>query len=469
MRIDQNQPLIRNILMVDDDSDFRWTVSNVLTATGYCVHQAKDWIDCMDFLEKNIPDLILLDFRMPGKDGLYVAEQIKKKMPAIPILMITAHGNVKNAVDAMKIGVYDYVIKPIDNNDLLFTIRRALETQDLMQEVTRLREVLGERTTLYEKMGSSDAIKKLVQLVEKVAPTAFTVLIQGESGTGKELVAQAIHDMGQKKNGPFVAVDCGAIPETLIESELFGYQKGAFTGAHVNKSGHFELANGGTLFLDEVGNLPYSSQQKILRAIQERQIQRLGAKRAEPVHVRIIAATNQSLEADVNAGHFRSDLFYRLKEFIIDLPALRNRKEDIPYLAQRFMDEAQVELNKICLGFSREALNMLITCSWPGNVRELRNVIRQAVLLCDDHKQICPEHLILVADATSYPDITDMACRINPDNRPLKEIIDKFTESIEKRLIAEEIERCDGNKSEAARRLGVDYKTLLRKMKRYLI
>jgi transcriptional regulator with PAS, ATPase and Fis domain len=275
--------------------------------------------------------------------------------------------------------------------------------------------------------------------------------------------------MGQKKNGPFVAVDCGAIPETLIESELFGYQKGAFTGAHVNKSGHFELASGGTLFLDEVGNLPYSSQQKILRAIQERQIQRLGAKRAEPVHVRIIAATNQSLEADVSAGHFRSDLFYRLKEFIIDLPALRNRKEDIPYLAKRFMDEAQVELNKSCLGFSREALNLLITCSWPGNVRELRNVIRQAVLLCDDHKQICPEHLILVADSTSDPDITDMACRINPDNRPLKEIIDKFTESIEKRLITEELERCDGNKSEAARRLGVDYKTLLRKMKRYLI
>lgn len=465
MRIDQSQSMPRNILMVDDDSDFRWAVSNVLTTAGYFVHQVKDGNECMEFLEKNIPDLILLDFRMPGKDGFCVAEQIKIKMQAVPIVMITAHVNIKNAVEAIKIGVYDYVCKPIDNNDLLFTIQRALETQDLMQEVTRLRKALGERTTLYERMGSSDSIKKMVQLVEKVAPTPFTVLIQGESGTGKELVARAIHDMGHEKDGPFVAVDCGAIPETLIESELFGFQKGAFTGAHADKPGYFELASGGTLFLDEVGNLPYPSQQKILRAMQERQIQRLGAKKAEPVHVRIIAATNQPLEADVGAGRFRSDLFYRLKEFVIDLPALRNRKEDIPYLAKRFMDEAQIELNKSCSGFSREAMNVLISCSWPGNVRELRNVIRQAVLLCDAHEPICPEHLILTGDSTSDPDQTKMACPINPNNRPLKEIISKFTESIEKRLITEEIKRCGGNKSAAARGLGIDYKTLLRKMK----
>jgi len=465
MRIDQSQPKPRTILLVDDDSDFRWAVSNVLTTAGYCVHQVKDGIDCMEFIENNIPDLILLDFRMPGKDGLCVAEQIKKKMQAVPIVMITAHANIKNAVDAIKIGVYDYVCKPIDNNDLLFTIQRGLETQDLMQEVTLLRKALAERTTLYERMGSSDSIKKMVQLVEKVASTPFTVLIQGESGTGKELVARAIHDMGHEKDGPFVAVDCGAIPETLIESELFGFQKGAFTGANANKAGYFELASGGTLFLDEVGNLPYPSQQKILRAMQERQIQRLGAKKAEPVHVRILAATNQPLEADVGAGRFRSDLFYRLKEFIIDLPALRNRKEDIPYLAKRFMDEAQIELNKSCLGFSREALNMLISCSWPGNVRELRNVIRQAVLLCNDHEPICPEHLILTCDSTSDPDQTKMACLTNPNNRPLKEIIRNYTESIEKRLITEEIERCGGNKSEAARGLGIDYKTLLRKLK----
>ncbi|MBI5593420.1 MAG: sigma-54-dependent Fis family transcriptional regulator [Deltaproteobacteria bacterium] len=464
MRIDQNQPTSRIILMVDDDSDFRWTVSNVLTSAGYCVLQAKDGNECIECLETDIPDLILLDFRMPGKDGLHVADEIKKKMPAIPIVMITAYGDIKSAVEAMKIGVYDYASKPIDNNDLLFTVQRALETQDLMQEITRLRKALGERTTLYERMGSSDSIKKLVQLVEKVAPTPFTVLIQGESGTGKELVAQAIHDMSHEKNGPFIAVDCGAIPETLIESELFGYQKGAFTGAHANKSGYFELASGGTLFLDEVGNLPYPSQQKILRAMQERQIQRLGAKKTESVHVRIIAATNQPLEADVSAGRFRSDLFFRLKEFIIDLPALRNRKEDIPYLAKRFMDEAQVELKKNCSGFSREALNKMMSCSWPGNVRELRNVIRQAVLLCDVHEPICPEHLILTGDSTSL-DNTETVCCINPDHRPLKEIILNYTGSIEKRLITEEIERCGGNKSEAARRLDIDYKTLLRKMK----
>ena len=465
MRIDQDKQMSKTILMVDDDSDFRWTVSNVLTAAGYCVLQANNGNECIKYLENNIPDLILLDFRMPGKDGLQVANEIKKKIPAIPIIMITAYGNVKSAVDAMKSGIYDYVSKPIDNNELLFTIQRALEKLDLVQEVARLRNALGERSTLFERMGSGDSIKKLVEMVEKVAPTFFTVLIQGESGTGKELVARAIHDMSHKKDGPFVAVDCGAIPETLIESELFGFQKGAFTGAHADKSGYFELASGGTLFLDEVGNLPYSSQQKILRAMQERQIQRIGAKKTESIHVRIIAATNQSLEADVGARRFRSDLFYRLKEFIIELPALRNRKEDIPYLAKRFMDEASVELKKNVSGFSREAVIKLMSCSWPGNVRELRNVIRQAVLLCDVDAPLGSEHLILTGDPTSGPDKTEIVNLANHDKRPLREIVQNYTESIEKQLITEEIHRCGGNKSEAARKLGIDYKTLLRKMK----
>ncbi|MFH1627580.1 MAG: sigma-54 dependent transcriptional regulator, partial [Pseudomonadota bacterium] len=282
----------RKILVVDDDQDFCWAMGNVLQAAGYSVIQAQDGREAMSLLEKDTPDLILLDYRMPGETGLKVAAKIiKKRGSEIPIIMITAYSEVKSAVEAIKMGVYDYVAKPIDNNDLVFTIKRALEKQYLVQEVEHLRKALTERASLYELMGKSDQIKKLVQLLEKAAPTPFTVLIQGESGTGKELVARAIHDFSLAKEGPFVAVDCGAIPETLIESELFGYMKGAFTGAHTDKPGQFELADGGTLFLDEVGNLPYLAQQKLLRAMQERCIQRLGAKKAQPIQVRIIAAT----------------------------------------------------------------------------------------------------------------------------------------------------------------------------------
>ncbi len=236
------------ILLVDDDDDFRWATGNILNAVGYhCIH-AVNGQEALDFVEKEIPDLVLMDYRMPGQDGLTVAAEMKRRIPAVPIIMITAYGEIDSAVKAMKMGIYDYVTKPMDNNDLLFTIKRALEKQDLLLEVEQLRTVLNERTSLYQLMGNSDPIKKLIRNVEKVAPTPFTVLIEGESGTGKELMARAIHNLSRVKDGPFVALDCGAIPESLVESELFGSMKGAFTGADRDKPGHFELADGGTLF-----------------------------------------------------------------------------------------------------------------------------------------------------------------------------------------------------------------------------
>lgn len=468
----QQTSSIRKILVVDDDQDFRWTMGNVLQAAGYRVIQAQDGREAMSLLEKDIPDLILLDYRMPGETGLKVAAKIiKKRGSEIPIIMITAYSEVKSAVEAIKMGVYDYVTKPVDNNDLVFTIKRALEKQDLVQEVEHLRKVLSERASLYGLMGKSDQIKKLVQLVEKVAPTPFTVLIEGESGTGKELVARAIHDLSVAKEGPFVAVDCGAIPETLIESELFGYMKGAFTGAHTDKPGQFELANGGTLFLDEVGNLPYPAQQKLLRAMQERCIQRLGAKKAQPIQVRILAATNQSLENDVGAGRFRSDLYFRLKEFSLTVPPLRMRA-DIPYLAKKFIDEVEGELKKKCAGISKEALSALCSYPWPGNVRELRNVIRQAVLLCEENGPINPDHLMLTTELMPGPTETDPAASLNlfyNGKKSLKEQVKSFTDALEKRIIKEVLTETKGNKSKVSRKLGIDYKTLLRKIKMHEI
>ena len=457
----------RKILLVDDDHDFRWATGNILQAVGHSVVHARNGREALDFLETDVPDLVLLDYRMPGQDGLQVAVEMKKRIPAVPVIMITAYGEIDSAVKAMKLGVYDYVTKPVDNNDLLFSIKRALDKQDLVQEVARLKNVLSERTSLYELMGSSKPIKKLVRHVEKVSPTRFTVLIEGESGTGKELVAQAIHDLSEVRDGPFVAVDCGAIPVSLIESELFGYMKGAFTGAYGDKPGHFELADGGTLFLDEVGNVAYPVQQKLLRAIQERIIQRLGAKTPLPIDARIVAATNQSLEKDVESGRFRSDLYFRLNEFSVRMPALRERIEDIPYLAGKFMDEVEKELNKAVGGFSKEALLSLSAYHWPGNVRELRNVIRQAVLLCDKNSPVQPVHLNYhspVPTATETMDFTTSE-PVYDGSKSLKELVQSHLNALEKKLIQEALSEAKGNKSEAARKLEVDYKTLLRKIK----
>ncbi len=441
------------ILMVDDDDDFRWATGNILSAVGYhCIH-ALNGQEALDVVEKEIPDLVLMDYRMPGQNGLTVAAEMKRLIPAVPIIMITAYGEIDSAVTAMKMGIYDYVTKPVDNNDLLFTIKRALEKQDLLAKVEQLRTVLGERTALYQLMGNSDPVKKLIGNVEKVAPTPFTVLIQGESGTGKELVARAIHNLSRVKDGPFVALDCGAIPEALVESELFGAMKGAYTGADRDKPGHFELAHGGTLFLDEVGNLSFSIQQKLLRAIQERKIRPLGGKKTVSVTVRIIAATNQSLAEDLKSGRFRSDLYFRLNEFSINMPSLKERLEDIPYLAKKFLDEVEIELKKKCAGFSKEALLTLSTYHWPGNVRELRNIIRQAALLCEEDAAIQAHHLVLTAQPLSpNPGTANLSSVNHPVGKSLKEIVNDRIAVVEKEIIGTVLKEEKGNKTEVSQK-----------------
>lgn len=457
--------LQKKIMVVDDDQDFRWAVSNVLERARYNVLQAPSGDDALKLLTDDGADLVLLDQRMPGQDGIDVAVDIHRLYPMLPIIMITAYSEVKTAVKAMRIGVHDYLTKPVDNNDLLFLIQAALEKEPSPVGDMDSDEGGGEVNPLFVKMGRSAAVQTLAWKVKKVAASDLTVLIEGESGVGKELVAQTIHALSRVKAGPFVAVNCGAIPETLIESELFGYMKGAFTGAHENKPGLFEMAQNGTLFLDEVGCLPYGAQQKLLRTVQERCVQKLGAKKTIPVRIRIVAATNQSLGKDQTTERFRSDLYYRLKEFYIRVPSLRERREDIVYLAERFFKENQgVSSGRKATGFSEEAIQALLSHDWPGNVRELKNIVRQASLICDG-ELIEPECLALHAEKECLPPHLALSPCTDLEGQSLTEAIKRASVVWERQIIEATLRQTRGNKREAARKLKIDCKTLYRKLR----
>ena len=456
-----------NILIVDDEKDMRWLLTGILKKDGYTTYEAGDCKETMAFLKKkSLPDMVLLDLKIPGEmDDMDLLKRIRESQPEIPVVMLTGYGNIASAVEAIKLGAYDYLTKPFENERLRLTVRRALEKQKLSKEVLQLKTDLRKESDLELIMGRSQEIKKVSERIGKVASTHFTVLIEGESGTGKEIVANAIHRASSRGDAPFIAVDCGAIPDTLIESELFGYEKGAFTGANQEKKGQFELADQGTIFLDEAGNLPYQIQNKLLRMIQERKIQKLGGKHVVSVDVRIIVASNVPLLQMVEGKTFRSDLYYRLNEFKIELPPLRNRKEDIPFLASEFIKEGNLELQKDVKGLSKESLALLVRHSWPGNVRELKNVIKRAVLLADSLVE--PSHLIFDGGPAAPPHC------VLPEERtegmPLKEITKKALHFIEKREIERVLLRTLGNKSKASRLLEIDYKTLLAKIKEYQI
>src|SRR3989338_3246000 len=370
---------MEKILIVEDNKDMQFNLSSVLKDAGFEAVVAGDGKRTLKEVEKSSPNLVLLDIKLPDMDGISILEEIKKNDKDVVVIMLTAYGDVKGAVRAMKLGAFDYVAKPFDNEELILIVKKALQTQSLSREVESLRKKLGEKTLGEETMGESPLIKQVLKQVEIIAPTAMTVILQGESGTGKEVIANLIHRKSKRKDKPLVAVDCSSIPETLVESELFGYEKGAFTGADDRKEGKFEQANGGTLFFDEVTNLPNAVQMKLLRVIQERKLQHLGGKRDIGVDVRIIVATNINLSDAVKAGKFRDDLFHRLNEFHINLPPLRERKEDFPILTKYFLEMADLELGKKVEGFSGDAMKFLLVYHWPGNVRELKNVIKKAV------------------------------------------------------------------------------------------
>lgn len=458
------QERVPKILVVDDEAQLRSLLTTVLTTEGFKVVAAEDGAAALEKLVLERPSAVILDLRMPRVDGIEALRRIHGINRRVPVIILTAYGEVTSAVQAMKLGAYDFLSKPFSSDFLVSTVRQAMQREDVWGPAESRQDQAA--ASVAESMGRSPQSRRVLELVRQVAGTNFTVLLQGETGTGKELVARAIHDESRRRTKSFVPIDCGAIPETLIESELFGHERGAFTGADRRRDGLFVVATGGTLFLDEVTNLPLATQTKLLRAIQERCILPLGAKRAVPVDVRIIAASNISVETASSEGRFREDLYFRLNEFCIAIPPLRERKDDIVYLAKRFLEEVCGELDKDVRGFSEDALEVLLAYPWRGNVRQLRNAIRRASLVCQD--EIQPEHLaILVGMPPWTGDQEADGQQLGGHSLSLKEIRDTAVGQVEHQAIRRALLETKGNRTRAAKLLGVDYKTLYLKMRRY--
>lgn len=447
------------ILIVDDEKDICKILSTLVKGEGFKPLVASNGTEALKIIQAEMPALLIADIKMPGMSGMELMQQAKGLDQNLPTILITGHADTKGAVNAIKEGAHDYLAKPFDNSEVMRVVHRALAERELKVRLHDLSNQLKDHTALREKMGPSDSVSRLISEVGRVAESNFSVIIIGETGSGKELVAKAIHQGSPRAKGPFVAVDCGAIPETLVESELFGYEKGSFTGAEVRRIGKFELAQGGTLFLDEVANLPVSSQAKLLRVLQEKKLYRVGGTKSISVDVRVLAASNQ----DLSSGSFRRDLFYRLNEFTIRIPPLQERKEDIPYLSKRFLDSANVELNKKIKGFSESALNLLFSHPWPGNVRQLRSAIRRAALLADD--LITEKHLDLNQDGEPAMASMLKAQSTPLKNRPLKEILKDHIQVVEREVLTQILKETGGNKAKAARLLQIDYKTMHTKLK----
>ncbi len=447
---------MEKILIVDDNKYIRYSLTSLLEEEGYSITSAADGYKALKEIKTLAPSLVICDIKMPGIDGMEVLREIKKINKSLPVIMLTAFGEIKNAVDAMKYGAYDYVTKPFDNDEILMIIKKALEHKYLNEEVNLLRKKFEGTANGKYIVGDSEPMKRVIEQVNIVAPTKLSVLIQGESGTGKEVIATLIHSNSERKDKQLVAVDCGAIPENLIESELFGYEKGAFTGADTAKEGKFEQANGGTLFLDEITNLSDAHQIRLLRVIQEKKVTRLGSRKTLDIDVRIIVATNVKLADAVNNKKFRHDLYYRLNEFNIDLPPLRHRKEDIPQFVSYFIKNANEELNKGIKSVSQQVMDEITEYSWPGNVRELRNVVRRAVLMTPENEDI---KTIYIAD-----EIHNNNGDPSRQDDGLSSLKDSKLE-LEKDMIIKSLKESGGNRANAAKLLNMSERTFYRKIK----
>ncbi|KAA3656991.1 MAG: sigma-54-dependent Fis family transcriptional regulator [Calditrichaeota bacterium] len=446
------QPENIAILIVDDEQSIRVSLERVIRKEGYATFVAANAHEAEEILGRENISLVLTDMRMPGMSGNELLKVIKKNWPEIEVVVLTGHGTIEKAVEAMKNGAYDFVSKPFKRVEILHTIEKALERHALNEENRILKEQLAFSQTEQNKfIGKSKAVKSVLNMISRVAPLPSTVLITGESGTGKEIVARMLHAQSQRVHKRFVAVNCGAIAENLIESELFGHVKGSYTGATKDKEGLFKSASGGTLFLDEISTLPLNLQVKLLRAIQEQEIMPVGAGRTIPINVRIIAASNKNLEDEIANGAFREDLYYRLNVVGIYIPPLRDRRDDIPLLIDYFLQRFNRDMNKNISGVSMDAMPYFLGNEWKGNVRELENTIERAVILCDgDH--ITLDHLPQVYSTDdSMPVVT---------NQGLKEAVAEF----EKMQITKVLEMVDSDKKTAAKMLGLSLSSLYRKM-----
>jgi two-component system response regulator HydG len=446
------------ILVVDDDTAHRTMLRTLVGGWGYAIAEADDGGAAIDMVRQQAYDLVLMDVRMLKVSGLEALAAIKKLNPAIPVVIMTAYSSVETAVDALKQGARDYLTKPLDFDKLKITIEHSMEHTRLREENRRLRESLGLRFDRSRIIGQSPAMVKLLDTVSQVAPSEATVLITGESGTGKELIAAAIHFNSSRRDGPFVQLNCAAITETLLESELFGHEKGAFTGAERRREGRFHQADGGSLFLDEVSEMPLSMQVKLLRVLQEREFTRVGGDAPVRVDVRLIAATNRHLPDLIATGKFREDLYYRLNVVGLIVPPLRERREDIPLLVQHFLETYAQRNRKPIKGVTPQAMDGLIRRSWPGNVRELMNAVERAVVLARTDYLPAEDFALLPSEE---------APREQPAPSPAAGAENLALDEIEKTTILRALESAGGNKSEAARRLGITRRTLHKKLKAY--
>jgi two-component system response regulator HydG len=429
----------------------------LLGGWGYAVQEADDGSRAIEKVHEQSYDLILMDVRMVEVSGLEALSEIKSFNPAIPIIIMTAYSSVETAVAALKKGAYDYLSKPLDFDELQLAIDRAMDHTRLKEENRALKEKLGVGFNTGDIIGNSRVMMELLETVALVAPTEATVLITGESGTGKQLIASAIHLNSSRLGKPFIQLNCAAITETLLESELFGHERGAFTGADRRKEGRFRLANRGSIFLDEIGEMSVAMQAKLLRVLQEKEIQRVGGEEVLRVDVRVMAATNKDLKAEIESGRFREDLYYRLNVVTLAVPALRERREDIPLLAQHFLETFAENNRKPIKGFTPQAMDRLVRYNWPGNVRELMNAIERGVILCRGD-YICE---------TDFP--FSVSYVTTPEQESTKEelLADLPLEEVEKVTILKTLESAGGNKSETARRLGITRRTLHKKLKKY--
>ncbi|MBX3728151.1 MAG: sigma-54-dependent Fis family transcriptional regulator [Candidatus Sumerlaeia bacterium] len=445
--------MTRKILIVDDEKNTREGLRWALESQAADILLAADGEQALLALGEQPVDLVLSDLRMPRMDGMELLQHVREEHPATEFVMLTGHGTVETAVEAMKVGAFDYLMKPVNLEELNLLVRRVFEARELKQENERLRAEVNERYGFENIIGNSAAMQRLFQVVRQVAPTKASVLVQGETGTGKELVARAIHYNSPRRKRPFVAVNCGALSQSLLESELFGHEKGSFTGAHAQRAGRFETADKGTIFLDEIGETSPEFQVKLLRILQEQEFERVGGIRPIKVDVRVVAATNRDLKKEVDAGRFREDLYYRLNVVKIDLPPLRDRQDDIPLLVHHFLQQFNREHGRT-LTIAPKALQLLQNYSWPGNVRQLRTMM-ESISILTTGKEIQPRHL--PNEVATDPD-TGQHLRLK---------VGMTMRDAERELIRATLAELGGNKARAARVLGVGRKTLYRKLEEY--
>jgi DNA-binding NtrC family response regulator len=451
---------MEKILVVDDDTDVLEVISDILNQAEYEVDQAKDGREAIQRVENDFYDLVVTDLNLPQVDGMKVLEYVIDQSPGTMCIIITGYGTIKSSVEAIKKGAFDYISKPIKSDEILLVVEKALKFRQLERENTLLKQQLRKKYQFDNFIGDSKPIQKVFELIERVADTDSTVLITGESGTGKELIAKAIHYNSYRRDKPMIVINCGAIPEELLESELFGHEKGAFTGAHKMRVGRFEMANGGTIFLDEIGDMSPNLQVKLLRVLQEQKFERVGGTRTLEIDVRIIAATNKNLINAVNKGKFRQDLYYRLNVIPMKVPPLRMRKSDIPLLVEFFVAKFNKQKQKHIVGFTQEAMNALMEYSWPGNVRELENLVERLVILASSDK----------IDLDDVPDsikgkgekVESIEVKIPKDGIVFEHAVEEY----EKKLILQALSETNWVKTKAAKLLNINRTTLIEKMKK---